>query len=153
MVAMPDSAEVITRIAAVLQQDDVVAALGDEETIAQVREALAELAYPDLECVLVAPDYAGAGGRLSYQGADGFIDAWREWSEPFASYGVELEEFTEGSDGRVLTLGRQHATTRTGGVEVTEPAAAVWTLRDGKLARVEFHLDPEAARRAAGLAD
>jgi ketosteroid isomerase-like protein len=95
----------------------------------------------------------GSGGRLDYRGPDGFIDAWREWSEPFASYRVDLEEFIEGSEGRVLTVARQHATTRTGGVEVVEPAAAVWTLRDGKLARVEFHLDPEAARRAAGLAD
>ena len=34
---------------------------------------------------------------------------------------------------------------------VESDAAAVLRFRDGKLARVEFHLDPAAARRAAGL--
>jgi ketosteroid isomerase-like protein len=41
--------------------------------------------------------------------------------------------------------------TQTGGVELSQPAAAVWTVRGGKLARAEFHLDRERALRAAGL--
>jgi len=52
----------------------------------------------------------------------------------------------------VVSLVRQTGRTKTGGVEIEAAAAAVWTIRDGKLTRVEFHLDQEAALRAAGLA-
>ena len=52
---------------------------------------------------------------------------------------------------RVVSLVRQVGKTKTGGVDVEASAAAVWTVRDGKLKRVEFHLDREAALRAAGL--
>ncbi len=41
--------------------------------------------------------------------------------------------------------------TKTGGVEVEAPGAAVWTVVDGRVRRVEFHLDREAALRSAGL--
>ena len=50
----------------------------------------------------------------------------------------------------MLILARQRGRTRVGGVEVEEQAAAVWTVRDGKLARMEFHLDPETARGPPG---
>jgi ketosteroid isomerase-like protein len=111
-----------------------------------------EVAADDLECVMVAPEYAGPRGRLTYSGPEGFVQAWREWVAAYERYTIELEEITEGDPGQVFILARQRGTTRTGGVEVSEPAGAVWTVRDGKLVRMEFHLDPETARRAAGLA-
>jgi hypothetical protein len=38
-------------------------------------------------------------------------------------------------------------------VEIETAGAAVWHVRGGRLHRVEFHLDREAALRAAGLED
>ena len=143
--------EVVARVGVFLQNRDVVAAMRDPEALAQIRALLSEFAAPEFEIAMVAPDYMGPRGRLSYSGPDGFIEAWREWVEAYDSYTIEIEEVTEGVDGRVFTLGRQRGTTRTGGVEVEEMAAAVWTVLDGKVIRVEFHLDPEAGRRAAGL--
>jgi len=149
---MADEAlEIVARIGTVLQHDDIVAALHDEAVIAETKALLDELADPDFACTFVAPEYVGPGGRFSYRGPDGFVDGWREWLEAYDSYRVELEELTEGEDGRLLTLGRQTGTTRTGAVEISEPAAAVWRVRDGRLLEVEFHLDPDSARRAAGL--
>jgi hypothetical protein len=53
----------------------------------------------------------------------------------------------------VLSLVRQTGTTRTGSVEIETAAAAVWFIRDGRVHRVEFHLDQDEARRAAGVAE
>lgn len=105
---MADEAlEIVARIGTVLQHDDIVAALHDEAVIAETKALLDELADPDFACTFVAPEYVGPGGRFSYRGPDGFVDGWREWLEAYDSYRVELEELTEGEDGRLLTLGRQ----------------------------------------------
>lgn len=143
--------QVVARVGVSLQNRDVVAAMRDPDALAEIRALLSELAAPEVEVAMVAPDYMGPRGRLSYSGPEGFIEAWREWTEAYESYTIQIEEVTEGTGGRVFTLGRQRGTTRTGGVEVEEMAAAVWTVCDGKVTRVEFHLDPEAGRRAAGL--
>jgi ketosteroid isomerase-like protein len=126
---------------------ELVAKLGNE-----LLALLLEVASDDLECVMVAPDYAGPRGRLTYTGPEGFVQAWREWVDAYERYSIEVEEIAEGALGQVFILARQRGTTRTGGVEVSEPAGAVWTVRDGRLVRMEFHLDPESAKRVAGLA-
>ena len=146
-----DPITVVAQLGTALLDGDVVEGLRDEDSVARLLEVLDEVAAPDLECVMVAPDYVGPGGRLSYSGADGFVQAWREWIEAYERYTIDLEEIVEGTEGRVLILARQRGRTRTGGVEVEEQAGAVWTVREGKLTRMEFHLDPDTARRAAGL--
>jgi ketosteroid isomerase-like protein len=52
---------------------------------------------------------------------------------------------------RVVSLVGMRGTTKTGGVEVEASAAAVWTVVEGRLRRVEFHIDRQAALRAAGV--
>jgi ketosteroid isomerase-like protein len=147
-----DAIALVAKLGTELLADDVVETLDDDESLARLRALLLEVAADDLECVMVAPAYAGPRGRLTYSGPEGFVQAWREWVAAYERYTIELEEITEGDPGQVFILARQRGTTRTGGVEVSEPAGAVWTVRDGKLVRMEFHLDPETARRAAGLA-
>jgi ketosteroid isomerase-like protein len=53
----------------------------------------------------------------------------------------------------VVSLVAMSGRTKTGGVDVEAAAAAVWTVVDGRLQRVEFHLDRESAIRAAGLSN
>jgi ketosteroid isomerase-like protein len=142
---------VVAQVGNILLDGDVVERLRDEDSVARLLELLTEVAAPDLECVMVAPDYVGPRGRLSYTGPEGFVEAWREWVEAYEHYTIEIEDIVEGTEGRVLIIARQRGRTRVGGVEVEELAAAVWTVSDGKLARMEFHLDPETARRDAGL--
>ena len=143
--------EALARIAGNLLGGDLVAMIRDEKEVERITEEIGPDTDPSLETVMIAPDYVGPRGRLAYAGVDGFIEAWREWFEAYETYTIELGELTIGTDGRILTLGVQRGTTRTGGVEIEEPAAAVWTFRGGKLVRAEFHLDPETAKRAAGL--
>jgi ketosteroid isomerase-like protein len=144
-------AQVVATVGTALLQEDLVAMLRAEQAVETIRGAVGDHVAPDLECHMIAPGYTGPRGDLSYRGIEGFVDAWREWTEAYERYMIEIEEITEGPGGRVLTLARQRGVTRTGGVEVEEIAAAVWMVRDGRVVRVEFHLDPDTARRAAGL--
>jgi hypothetical protein len=73
---------------------------------------------------LVTTMIAEEGGlRNEFHGHDGYREAWADWLQAFDSYRVELE----GS------------------------AAGVLRFAEGRLQRIEFHLDREAALRAAGL--
>lgn len=131
-----------------LTTEDVVAGLEDAGLAERVRRAFMELAEPDFETVMVGPEYVKF--RLKFKGIDGFTEAWRDWTSAFESYRIEIEEMIDAGD-QVVSLVEMTGRTRTGGAEVPSPGAAVWTIVDGRLRNVEFHLDREAALRAAGL--
>ncbi|MEK6328565.1 MAG: nuclear transport factor 2 family protein [Actinomycetota bacterium] len=143
-----EAVSVVERLQDALGMDDVVAAIGDDQREARVQRAFMELAVPDFEVVMVGPAYQGT--RLEFSGADGFREAWIDWTSPFEGYRIDLEEIIDAGD-RVVSLVTMVGKTRTGGVEVNAPGAAVWTVVDERLRRVEFHLDRQAALRAAGL--
>jgi ketosteroid isomerase-like protein len=84
-----------------------------------------------------------------FEGREGLMSTWADWLETFTRVTLEMEAIEEVGDN-VITFVNQVGTTRHG-VEVEQPSAAVWKFRDGKLTRVEFHLDRERARESAGL--
>ena len=129
---------------------DVVAGLDDDEATLRVVEVLAELAEPGFEVVMVGPAYASA--VIEASGLEGFRAAWLEWTSAFESYRIDVERMIDAGD-RVVSLVSMVGRTKTGGVEVQAPGAAVWTVVDGRVQRVEFHLDRDAAMTSAGLTD
>jgi hypothetical protein len=143
-----EDVRVIERIQASIADGDVVAALDSDQAGPDVRRLFVELAEPDFETAMVGPAYTSA--RLEYTGFEGFAEAWREWTSPFESYEIEVEQMID-ADGQVVSLVEMSGRTRTGGAEITAPGAAVWTLVDGRLRKVEFHIDQNVALRAAGL--
>jgi len=143
-----EAVRVVEQIQAALAMDDVVAAIDDDEKDARVRRTLMELAEPGFEVAMIGPAYLGRTVETS--GAEGFREVWLDWTSAFESYRIDLERMIDAGD-RVVSLVTMCGKTRTGGVEVEAPGAAVWTVVDGRLQRVEFHLDREAALRAAGL--
>jgi ketosteroid isomerase-like protein len=146
-----EAVRVVERIQEVLLTlEDVVVTLNDPEAGELVRRTLMELAEPDFEVVMVGPKYLGQTIELS--GADGFREAWIDWTSPFSSYHIDVEEMIDAGD-RVVSLVAMSGKTKTGGVDVEAAAAAVWTVVDGRLRRVEFHLDRDSAIRAAGLSN
>ena len=145
-----EAVRIVEQIQEVLVVDDIVAVLGDDDEDQRIRQTLAELAEPDFEVMMVGPDYLPQAAERA--GPDGFREAWLDWTSPFESFRIDLERVIDAGD-RVVSLVRQIGRTKTGGVEIETSAAAVWTIRDGKLTRVEFHLDRNAALRAAGLAN
>jgi hypothetical protein len=135
--------------------DDLLAAMPvgqlvpEPEGAAEARaEALARFAGDDLVTVMVG----SAGGlQTTYEGIDGFVTAWVDWMSPFDRYESRLTSAAEAPEERLLILTTQTATPNGSAAVIESEAAAVLQFRDGRLVRLEFHLDPAAARRAAGL--
>jgi ketosteroid isomerase-like protein len=143
-----EALRIVEQIQSTLSMGDVVAALDDPEADQRIRQTLIELAEPDFKVVMVGPEYLGQ--TIEHSGADGFREAWTDWTGPFESYRIDLERLIDAGE-RVVSLVAMCGRTRTGGVDVRAPGAAVWTVVDGKLRRVEFHLDRQTALRVAGV--
>jgi len=144
----PKAVRVVEQIQDALATGDVVAGLDDDQTDRQVRRAFAALAEPDFEVVMVGPAYLPT--RFEGSGVEGFREAWLDWTSAFESYQIEIERVIDAGK-RVVSLVAMAGKTKTGGVEIEAPGAAVWTVVDGRLRRVEFHLDREEALRSAGV--
>ncbi len=123
---------------------DLVALFRDEAD-----SALAELfnAYfdPNCECVLHMPGAAPA----TYVGLTGWRRGWRDWLAPWVSYRSEIEDILDAGE-RVVVLVRDYARREPGAPEVAQIAAAVWSVREGRIARVEFHSSRDDALDALG---
>jgi ketosteroid isomerase-like protein len=126
---------------------DFTTAVGDERVQLPGREAIAKFAEPDFEVVMAGPDPAF---RQTATGVEGFAESWSDWLAAFESFRIEVEELIDAGE-QVVALAQLSGRTRTGSVEMEQPAAAVFTCRQGKVTRMEFHLDRELAFRTAGL--
>ena len=132
----------------------------DIETVASLLEPLngdlvrelaqrgEEFAEPDAEVVFRAAEGVELG---PFRGFDGLISGWREWLSTFASYHFVVEDAFQHGDA-VVVLVRQSGRTIHEGVEVpSSPSAAVFTVRDGRVARIAFYLDRTEAARKEGF--
>ena len=127
----------------------------DLDTLRRVYEAFAGpdgmtgmLPFADPNIEYVNPDHAiDAGTRW---GHDGIRQVERSLNGAFAEYTHELHELIDAGD-KVLAHTTFRACGRDSGVWVEVPEQHVWTLRDGKVVRLEWFHDAAAARRAAGL--
>jgi ketosteroid isomerase-like protein len=145
MAAEPNP-ELVARLSEIMPTGDWVEAMADEEGVRARLDSLRALARPDLEIAMVGP----GGFTGLFHGIDGFREAWDDWLRPFDRYTVEVEELRVRGD-HVVALARHEATPKGTEATVEGGAAALMTFRDGRLARIEFNLDPEAALRAAGI--
>ncbi len=90
------------------------------------------------------------GAERTYSGMDGLRESWWDWLAPWATYRTEIEDVIDGGD-RVLVLVFDFGRRAVGAPEVKSSNAAIWTVRDGKVARVEFYADRAVAIEAVGL--
>jgi ketosteroid isomerase-like protein len=130
-------------------ENDLVLLFQSEGGARQIREALDEIASPDLVTLMIGAERGLTG---TFHGRDGFIEAWRDFVSTFRTLRQEILDMTEVKPDVVLTETRQVGTTATAGVEIENNPAAIFRFGDGQLQQAEFHLDREAARKAAGLA-
>jgi ketosteroid isomerase-like protein len=122
---------------------------GLDEWLAPLREFLVAFASPGFVCVMQPlPPTPPA----IHPGLEGFDEAWRDYGETFEELRIEVEEIRESAD-HIVSFANQVATTRHGGVEISQPSALVFTFADGLITGIEFHIDRDAALRAAGLED
>ncbi len=83
-------------------------------------------------------------------------EAWLErvlmLLEPWHEQRLEIDALRTTGDLVVVNL-RWVATGRESEIEVDMPLAGVYTITDGKIARIEFFRDPNEALEAAGLSE
>ena len=142
-----------------MSQEDVEIVRGlqpppDADLVQIFAEASVSSGFLDAVALVVHPDFDVIGklsiGDVVGRGMDGLKMVFLEWLQPFESYRAEIEDVIDLGD-RVLVLvrdyGRLIGTTR----EVTETGASIWTLREGKVTRVEFYPERSRALEAVGL--
>jgi len=145
-----ENVELATRIMSSLPLDDLAGAIRDPGQLEAMAATLEPVIDPELEIVRIGPEYTGEG--VAYRGLAGFLEFWQDWLAPWESFRIETEEYLD-ADDKVVQLARQVGATEAGGVSVESHGAAVMTFRDGRLTRIEFHLDRDRAMRAAGLSE
>ena|SRR5205823_791940 len=107
----------------------------------------------------VTPDFVWSMSNFSgwpeqqvYEGAEGaqrfldeWVDAWDDWE-------LEIEALEDAGD-KIVALVRQRGRSKAAGIPVEMSFAQVWTLRDGKQARMDMYSDRAEALAAAGLSE
>lgn len=142
-----ENVEIVRRLLGAFEQGDLVPLFRDDTINASLTAASEPFFTPDFECVFVREDV----GRAAYFGLDGLRAAWLDWLLPWDSYSARVEDLIDGGDGRVVVLTHDHARPKGSGTEVSFMGAPVWTVRDGKVARIEFYWNRDEGLKAAGL--
>jgi len=88
-------------------------------------------------------------GKL-VRGVDELREYWATLVDTWLEFRVEVEEFVDGPCADV-TLVRLVAEARTSGLRFDDPAALIWESSEGRVRRVRFTHDRDAALREAGL--
>jgi uncharacterized protein len=87
----------------------------------------------------------------TYAGIEGIRAMFAERDEVWGEFRMEPDEFVDAGD-RVVVIGRWVGKGRGSGVDVSQPIADVFTLRDGRVVRCEIgYSDRGEALVAAGL--
>ena len=86
-----------------------------------------------------------------YTGIAEIRAAWRTWLQSWDGFSVEAEEVVAGPDGRYVVMQVFRGKGKASGLETEGHSAAVATMRDGLIARMEGYWDRDAALRAAGV--
>ena len=98
--------------------------------------------HPD---VVMNPTDAGP-----FHGSGAMRDDYERWASEFEELEVSAEEFIDGGD-RVLVTARHRGRGRLSGVEAEGRFYEVYTLRDGKVIRVDEYVERAQALEAVGL--
>ena len=86
-----------------------------------------------------------------YRGHDGIRQFWRTWAEAWETPTFEYEEFVDAGETVVSVLSQRVRGRASGIQQELKSYAQNWTIKDGKIIRVEFFPDREKALAAAGL--
>jgi ketosteroid isomerase-like protein len=144
-----EDVELVRRILEPFEDADVTAIFRDDAASAAMTAAVSAVFAKDFECMFIRADV----GRATYSGLDGLRAGFLDWQSPWASYRTEIEDFIDAGEGRVVVLTRDYARREGMEAEVYFSGAPVWTVRDGKVARIEFYWNRAEGLAAAGLSE
>jgi len=111
----------------------------------------AEWAHPEIE--FVAPDTFDGG---SVTGLAELAAAWHDWLSLWDGYRVEVDEYRELDDERLLVLMLHCGRGKRSGLDVGQegtkkPGANVLHVRDGRVTRIVLYWDRERALADLGI--
>jgi ketosteroid isomerase-like protein len=132
-----------------------------EENIQTVRDAAAAFNRGDvdtwLEYFADDIDYRAVEGALDDRGPMHGKDAVRayvqDWLDMFDDFKVEPMDLIDAGEDQIIAVGRISGRAKLSGVETDLTSAALYTIRDGKIARGREYWTKEQALEAAGLAE
>ena len=130
-----------------------------QENIQTVRDAAAAFNRGDvdawLEYLADDIDYRAAEGALDDRGPMHGTDAVRaylqDWLDMFEDFKSEPVELIDAGEEQVIAVGRISGRAKLSGVETDLTYAALYTIRDGRIARGREYWTKEQALEAAGL--
>jgi len=85
-------------------------------------------------------------------GREAVLSYLQRWEDPWDEYELQTEEFIDAGDRVVVTI-HVRARGAASGIEVDARSHQVYTLRDGKLVRMDEFLVRDEALGAAGLSE
>jgi ketosteroid isomerase-like protein len=95
-------------------------------------------------------NYEGWPEQQRYEGADGaqmFLD---DWTGAWDDWGLEIAKIYDAGE-KVVVVVHQHGRARTTGMALDMVFAQTWTVRDGRLTRMDMYSEPSEALEAVGL--
>jgi ketosteroid isomerase-like protein len=119
---------------------------GDDVAWAAARESVQRFIVPNF-----ARAFTGGGAVWEFAGLDGLRETFLDWIARWATYYDEIEEVFAVCEDRVVILARQHGRRLDTEAEVVAESASVYTVRDGKIARLELYATRSEALKAVGL--
>lgn len=125
---------------------DLAELFRDDNLWSELVAVIAPLFHPNFESV--APGVPGT--EKVHIGIDGLRAAWLEWMEPWLTYRTEIKEAFDAGD-RVLLLTHDYGRRAGAAQEIKVDGSAVWTVKDGRIARADFFAHRSEAFKAAGL--
>ena len=124
---------------------DLVSTFRDEALAESLLGALSPFLHADFEAIGRMPTE-----NFSGTGPEGLREVWLDWLRPWEHYRVEVDDVIDAGE-QVLVLVRDYGRRKGSTTEVSLTAAAVWTVRDGRIARAEFYAARAEALAAVGL--
>ena len=124
---------------------DFVPLYRDDSLWAEQARDLAPFVQADFACV-----WHQFGSERRYAGLDGLRAFMLDWMAPWVAYRVEIEEAIDLGE-RVLMLNRDRGRRVGSTQEVEGRLAALWTICDGKIARLDAYNTRAEALKAVGL--
>ena len=126
---------------------DITGLFRDEQVAEATWTAVASAFHDDCAFVNASP---GVGS--THTGLHGLRALWLEWLAPWDSYYTETEDVIDVGN-QVVVLFRDHGRRKDLAADVEARGASVYTVRDGKVARVEFNPNRDEALEAVGLSE
>jgi ketosteroid isomerase-like protein len=124
-----------------------------KQNVEVIRRLFAAIESEEFQEVLnlFDPEVEWAAAEGTAHGIDGVVTSFVEWMEPWDEHHIEPEEFLECDDGRVLATIHLSARGGQSGMEIDQRFFQLYTVREGKIARMVEYVDRPRALEAAGL--